>query len=487
MTEQEFSCDRVKCERETDQSALSSLLQEYGRSDYYPLHMPGHKRRDCGQMPEELFQMDITEIEGFDNLHQAEGILKKMQQHAAKLYGAEESFYLINGSTSGILSAISAAIPEGGRILMARNCHKSVYHACYLRNLTISYLYPQVIKEYDICEAITCEQVEEALINQPDIDAVLIVSPTYEGRIADVGAIAEAVHRRGVPLIVDEAHGAHLGFAEGFSENSCRLGADLVIHSVHKTLPAMTQTALLHVNGELVNRERLRRFLNIYQSSSPSYVLMASIDNALRQVEEVGRDKFRVFLRQWDRMCRELFRMKHLEILVPDKKQDVGKLLVSVKKTGLSGRQLYDMLLKDHHLQLEMAAQSYVLAMFTVGDSEEGFERLIRALLTIDAQLSDVDRVQRGLAEPDTDLKPAVRVPFANAWDSETEWRPVSCCGGKCAGTFINLYPPGIPMVVPGEEINDTVISRIRDCLQKGLSVQGIRDSGEEAYLLVIR
>ncbi len=490
MKKNNFGYDGDMTEQNGERITLAECLLDYGQSDYYPLHMPGHKRRSCGQMPEELFRMDITEIEGFDNLHQPEGILRSLQQHAAMLYGAEESYYLVNGSTCGILSAISASVPAGGHILIARNCHRSVYHACYLRNLTISYLYPQVSEEYDICEAITCEQVDEALKQEPDVDAVLIVSPTYEGRIADVGAIASIVHRRGIPLIVDEAHGAHLGFAEGFADNSCRKGADLVIHSVHKTLPAMTQTALLHVNGELVDRERLRRFLNIYQSSSPSYVLMASIDNALKQVEDNGRQQFEAFLRHWNRMCSELSGMKHMSILIPDEKQDIGKLLVSVKKTGLSGQQLYDMLILDYHLQLEMAAESYALAMFTVGDSEEGFTRLTKALLEIDRKLPvEESRIEDGgeTAFAEEVTVPNAWIPFGRAWDMETQWCPISCCEGKCAGSFINLYPPGIPMVVPGEEIDRFLIAKIKDCLKKGLTVQGVKVLGEEISLPVIR
>lgn len=477
---------------------LPALLKEYGQSDYYPLHMPGHKRRAHGQLPEEIVQMDLTEIDGFDNLHQAEGILKELQEHAARMYGADETFYLVNGSTGGILSAVSTAVKEGGHILIARNCHKSVYHACYLRNLKISYLYPQVMQDYDICEPITCEQVEDALAWETDVDAVLLVSPTYEGRIADIESIAKVVHARGIPLIVDEAHGAHLGFAEGFAQNSCRNGADLVIHSVHKTLPALTQTALLHVNGTVIDRNQLKRFLHIYQSSSPSYVLMAGIDNALRQVEQNGKELFGAFIHNWNKMCQRLSAMNNLSILEPGEKQDIGKLLVSVKKTGLSGQQLYDMLLEEYHLQLEMAAASYVLAMFTVGDTKEGYERMTQALLEIDARLAKAPpdaRLPQAQPEPDAEAKQAlpaavtkrIGIPFCKAWDMEAEYCPLSLCQGRLAGEFINLYPPGTPMAVPGESIDDALICQIRDCLQKGLSVQGVKQIDGEIYLPVLR
>ncbi len=471
--------------------SLANLLKEYGKSDYYPLHMPGHKRRLSGELPEEVIGMDLTEIDGFDNLHQAEGILKEMQAYAAGLYGADETFYLVNGSTCGILSAVSAAVSEGGHILMARNCHKSVYHACYLRKLKISYLYPQVMESYDICEPITCDQVEHALEQERDIEAVLIVSPTYEGRMADIERIARVVHAKGIPLIVDEAHGAHLGFWEGFAENSCRQGADLVIHSVHKTLPAMTQTALLHVNGSLIDRKQLKRFLHIYQSSSPSYVLMAGIENALRQVDEKRKELFGNFIHNWDRMCQDLSTMKNLCILKSEKKQDIGKLLVSVKKTGLSGQQLYDMLLHEYHLQLEMATSTYVLAMFTVGDSVEGYERMTKALQEIDKKVTqaDVRRSDEALGETwhrAEFTERYISISFYKAWDMETEYCRLSLCQGRIAGEFINLYPPGIPMIVPGERIDEDLICQISDRLQKGLSVQGVRQMDGEIYLSVL-
>ena len=466
---------------------LYDKLKEYGESDIYPYHMPGHKRRAAGWMPQDLMKLDITEIDGFDNLHDAHGILEKLQNRAAEIYGAEESFYLVGGSTCGILSAVSAALPQGGHILIARNCHKSVYHSIYLKKLTVSYLYPEVIEEYDICEAVSPEQVRLALEKEPDIGAVLVVSPTYEGRIADIGAIARIVHGKGIPLIVDEAHGAHLGFHEAFAQNSCRLGADLVIHSVHKTLPAMTQTALLHVNGTLVDRRLLRRFLHIYQTSSPSYVLMASIDNALRLMEAEGRVRMEVFAGRWKRMINRLKGCRCLQFLPQESgRQDIGKLVISVRKIDLSGQQLYDMLLQEYGLQLEMAAGSYALAMFTVADEEEGFERLSDALLKIDKRF---EGKSGGLSE--RNLKPALAgllpaIPFAQAWDKRAEACPLSQCAGRVAGEFINLYPPGIPSAVPGEILTKEWAQRIHEYLEMGLSVQGIQETGEGQLIQVL-
>lgn len=580
---------------------LLERLEDYAGKDIYPYHMPGHKRRSWGGLPEEIYGIDITEIDGFDNLHQPEGILRDLQREAARLYGAEESFYLVNGSSCGILSAVSCAVPFGGHILMARNCHRSAYHAAYLRKLAVSYVYPPFMDEYDVFDGVEPGQIQEALEQDEEIGAVLIVSPTYEGRIADVAGIARIVHQRGIPLIVDEAHGAHLGLAEGFSPNSCQLGADLVIHSVHKTLPALTQTALLHVNGDRIDRERLRRFLRIYQSSSPSYLLMAGIDNALQYAKE-DNAVFLRFQERYESMVRDLAdRCRYLRFLpVENGKQDVGKLLISVKRCGLTGRQLYDILLQKYHLQLEMAAVSFVLAMFTVNDGEEAYQRMTQALTEIDDSLrgeetendfcgfktagyaercsepgaeniegkcknpsadnsakrrkgsdseslgnrrkdSDVEsfeergagayrenqqerickdrgenqekishrangeRIKRGPCEESCgssqdDRKKRERwegswadeIPLAEAWDMETKMISLEESVGMPIGEFVNLYPPGVPLLVPGEPMTERLCRDIRNAMEQGLQVQGVYrekrqgEAGEEIFVPVI-
>lgn len=478
--------------------SLCQKLKEYGRSDYYPFHMPGHKRKMSGQMPDELFKMDITEIDGFDDLHHPEGVIQRAQEKAAELYGAEETFYLIGGSTSGILSAVSAAVPSGGYLLMDRRSHRSVYHAAYLRNLRISYLYSDRLENCDIFEAVDANTVEAALhslesgrnaagAQNPMPDAVLITSPTYEGRIADVKSIAEAVHKRGIPLIVDEAHGAHQGFYPGFAPNSCQAGADLVIHSVHKTLPAMTQTALLHVNGNLINRERLRRYLRIYQSSSPSYVLMASIENALDQLGQNGDVLFGEFVRKWNGMMKKLYSCRYLQFLPYDcRRQDTGKLVILTRKAGLSGRQLYDMLLKEYHLQLEMAGTDHVLAMFTIGDTEEGFQRMTDALLELDQRIGQAQHLQGKAAPSPKNFYLHAACGIAEAWDGLQKYRPIGSCAGKTAGEFIHLYPPGVPLVVPGEVFTEEILKYIQECHDSGLNLQGAVSKGNELYLQII-
>lgn len=235
---------------------LINRLAAYARSDMYPFHMPGHKRRtgpeesfmnSCTDSFTNPFAVDITEIEGFDNLHHPEGILKDSMKWAADVYGADQTYYLINGSTGGILAAVCGSVPRGGRILVSRNCHKSVYHGICLNQLKTSYVYPQEIEGLGIQGGITAEDVDRMLNRYMDTQAVLIVCPTYDGIVSDIEAIARIVHRAGLPLIVDEAHGAHFRYDAMFPVSALDLGADVVIQSVHKTLPSLTQTALLHI------------------------------------------------------------------------------------------------------------------------------------------------------------------------------------------------------------------------------------------------
>ncbi len=271
---------------------LLERLSTYAASDAYPFHMPGHKRQvkmGITSVPNP-FSVDITEIDGFDNLHHAEDILKESMNSAAAVYGADRSWYLVNGSTCGILAAIAAAVKPGEKILMARNSHKSAYHAVILNQLEPVYLYPEEVPEFQIPGGIEPEQVERALLEHPEIRAVFVTSPTYEGIVSDIQGIAATAHRHGAALIVDEAHGAHLPFGDGnyFPDGALQEGADLVIQSLHKTLPSLTQTAILHLKSQILDAKKVEQYLSVYQSSSPSYILIASMENCVRYMAEKG-------------------------------------------------------------------------------------------------------------------------------------------------------------------------------------------------------
>ena len=373
---------------------IYGALRKYADSDAYPFHMPGHKRT-TGWMTDP-FQIDITEIDGFDNLHCAEGIILEAQKRAAKLYGADESFFLVNGSTAGILSAISSCVKKDGKILMARNSHKSAYHAVFLKNLDVVYLYPKTIQEYGINGGYAPEEIEKILDSDDEIEAVFLTSPTYDGIVSDIKEIARIVHSHKIPLIVDEAHGAHFGMAEGFPKSAVENGADIVIQSLHKTLPSLTQTAILHRNGNRTDRDRLMRYLQIYQTSSPSYIFMAAMDECLTQIKRNGEMIFQDFRKNLLAFREDTKDLKVIHIPSEELKGkdgvfdfDPSKLILSVRESQKSGKWLMERLREEFHLELEMACGDYALAMTSVCDRKEGFQRLSDALHQIDIQLCE--------------------------------------------------------------------------------------------------
>ena len=464
-------------------ASLYDKLIEYNKSDYYGFHMPGHKRNEKMFGTRLPYGIDITEIDGFDDLHHAETLIKDQEERAARLYKAEETHFLVNGSTVGILSAILGVTNRGDKILVARNCHKSVYNAMKLNGLRPIYIYPEYEKDLQINGEVSGEKIEILLNENPDVKAVMIVSPTYDGVLSNVEKIAQIVHKRGIPLIVDEAHGAHFGFHPYFPENSNVKGADIVIHSVHKTLPSLTQTALIHINGEIVDREKVRKYLHMLQSSSPSYILMASIDRCMELLESEGDTLFELYVQRIDVLRTELQGLKHLEILQTEQ-FDRSKFLISVKKTGITSKKLADILLHTYHLQMEMTGGTYVLAMTALGDTKEGFERLKRALFEIDQSLSD---------EKQEDHLP-VELPKLPLVCTNEEIERKKCGNeelilwkasiGRISTEYAYVYPPGIPLIVPGEQITQEAIQVLALYAELGFSVEGIK---VENYIGVLK
>ena len=452
---------------------LQQKLENYSKSDFYPFHMPGHKRNTSLMKMGNPYAIDITEIDGFDNLHMADGILYDIMEDMAFNYGAKKSYLLVNGSTSGILIGMAAGTNHKDKVIVARNCHRAVYHGLYLNELEPVYLYPQEIKNWGISGPILAEDVDKALNENPDAKMVIITSPTYEGIVSDIAEIAKIVHQRNIPLMVDEAHGAHFGFHSYFPQNSIKQGADIVIHSVHKTLPAFTQTALLHISGNIVDENRILQFFSMYQSSSPSYVLMAGIQKSIDLMKtrldlvEKWKDNLENFYKRTDKLS-------HIRILHDiESKKDASKLIISVRNTSMSGTQLYDILRDKYHLQMEAEYIDYVIAMTSMADTGKGFERLLQALEEIDKEIET-----SGKGTLDYSVLPKLSMKMIPYEANQKE--SVSCriCEsvGCISKEYVFLYPPGIPLVVPGEIISEEFIKIIEWYKQNGLMIKGLSD-----------
>ena len=468
--------------------SLYDELKKYSDKNIYPCHMPGHKRHAFEYLPAGFSSIDFTEVSGLDDLHDPSGIILEAQKNTVSVLGADEVFFLINGSTAGILAAVSACTEKGGKILLCRNCHRSAYNAMYLRELEPVYIFPKVMETPCITDAVNAEEVRKALDENPGVRAVLIVSPTYEGRLADIESIAEAVHEKGIPLIVDEAHGAHLSFMEESRSDAIRCGADIAVQSVHKTLPAPTQTSVLSVRGDLVNRDKLRRFLSIYQSSSPSYPLMSMIDGCIRYMDENSgelipafRDNFENLLKRLE-VCDKLICRPSVEELRSGK-ADYGKLLICTDGLGVSGAEAAGILRDEYGIETEMACPGYVLAMFTVCDDAAGYDRVAEALISLDRDFADrgpgaFDQTGNETSDAEALPVPVIKMSISDAVDSEREYIPLEDSAGRICTDIISMYPPGTPVLAPGEEITEAHRDYLLRCISEGYNIKGIGDEG---------
>lgn len=471
---------------------LYKELENYSKKDYYPFHMPGHKRNPFSVDGKFPFDRDITEIEGFDNLHHPQDILKQAQEAAAQLYGVKETFYSINGSTAALLSAISASVNRGGQILLARNCHKAVYHALYLRDLQPTYIYPHEDAGLGINGGISPERVERCLEENKKIEAVLLTSPTYDGIVSDIARITKIVHNHNIPLIVDEAHGAHFHFSEYFPVSAAELGADIVVQSFHKTLPSMTQTAVLHRCTDRVSREKIKQFLGIYQSSSPSYILMASMDACVDKLSRDGQQMFRAFTENLEAARARLSQCRNIRLVTPKQDNsmhifdfDRSKLLFSTENSTLNGHQLHNILREKYHLEMEMESENYVLAIASVGDTKEGLDRLCAAIEEIDKEESLKNIKEKKFPEACTCSKMKQVLRISQAMEAPLVKCPLEESIGKISAEFAYLYPPGIPILVPGEQITGLFIRNVRRYMEQGLDLQGLKDDTNETIYIV--
>lgn len=526
---------------------ILSKLDKYKDENIVPMHMPGAKRNKelielyMGDMGNP-YEKDITEINGFDNMHNAETIIKDAFDEAAELYGADESWYLVNGSTAGNMSAICGVTHKNDVVIMARNCHISVYNAVILNELNPVYIYPEYDEEYGYYKGITLKEIKVIVDkyssdhDRNDIKAVILTSPTYEGNVSDIKSIAEYLHQYNIPLIVDEAHGAHFNFSESFPQSAVKSGADVVINSVHKTLPSLTQTAIMHINYGIVDVERIRRYWNIYQSTSPSYILMSSIARSLSIVKNDGDKLFAEYVDKLTILRNGLSELKHIRLINTD---DISKLVLGYK----DAKWLYDTLFYKYKIQLEMSSIKYVIAMTSIFDSQEYYDRFLAALKEIDEELDN--RVLAALKEIDEEIDESIskydredilnskvdkdldnrfnsihngeadnRLNYSsinnqdngnkiNVVDFRDEQaltiaeafnrRDLSGCDeiqmnnekiyGKISGESVYVYPPGIPILCPGEVITRKIIAILEAAGEAGLEVVGVK----EGALLCLR
>ena len=451
---------------------LFDKLKDYGKSGVYPFHMPGHKRQSInGDLP---YEIDLTEIDGFDNLHNPHGCIKAVEDKAQLLYNAKRAYMLVNGATCGIMSAIGALTSRGDRVLIARNCHISVYRAVKLFGLKPEYILPEYAEEsgakLPVFGSISPELIEDKLTQNPDISLVVLTSPTYEGVVSDIKSISEICKKHGARLFVDEAHGAHFPFNRAFPESSVNCGADISVVSLHKTLPSLTQTALLLTNDTDYD-SALREQLAIFQTSSPSYVLMSSVESCLDYISE-NSSEFESYIKRLSEFEKSAKALNNLKLIFREDNNvyayDRGKLVISTIGTSISGTQLADILRTEYKIETEMSAEDYIIAMTSVCDTDEGFERLISALKAIDKSIEKAENCKNLniLSLPQKACEPF------ECTDKSGKVLDITDCNGKISLEDVFAYPPGIPLIVSGEIVTDDIINQVKALADNNISVQ---------------
>ncbi|MBK5252228.1 MAG: aminotransferase class I/II-fold pyridoxal phosphate-dependent enzyme [Peptostreptococcaceae bacterium] len=472
---------------------ILNRLVKIGKREPVSFHVPGHKNgRIFSDIPvfKEMGKLDFTELSETDNLHDPKGLILEAQRRASKVYGAMESFFLVNGTTGGILAAISAMATPGDRVLLQRDCHRSVFHGIAINGLEPVYIKPKFSASPGRKLSIEPGQVEEAFKANPQISLVILTYPSYDGICFDIEAITKIVHEKGALLLVDSAHGSHLGFSELFPDSPLKFGADVVVQSTHKTLPAFTQGSMLHINSKRVNISRMRRMLSVYQSSSPSYLLMAGIDSAMEIMEKEGRFLMERLFGEIGRFAEGL--KKNTDIKIWERKTlqtetrfdlDESKILLDFSRIGISGFCVEEILRKKYEIYVEMAGRSSALLVSSVANSKNDFARAEAALESI---ASDKSLYRMTVGESEYSYRiPEMAILPGNAFYKTVREVPLLEAEGMISGGYLMPYPPGIPLVCPGERIMKETISYLRDLEESKKKATTSYDSEWKKVLII--
>jgi Arginine/lysine/ornithine decarboxylases len=485
-------------QNETKGPGLIEFIKAHQNRERASFHMPGHKgkafftKNGYADFTDLMIDGDLTEIEGADNLFKAEGILRETMDRYKTMYGAKQTFMLVGGSSAGIMASVVSLISRGDTLIMASNCHKSVYNALMLSEGKAIFVAPEMLDEYGIVSEISADSIAEALEKQAEAKAVIITSPNYYGVCSDIDRIAETVHAKGKILIVDEAHGAHLAFMDEYADSSFdgeklqggtvrslaaeNRGADIVVISTHKTLASFTQTAILLVCSDRVDVDAIANNLQILQSSSPSYILMASLDMNARIIEEHGRKLFDKWQADLDYVYEELRKINGLELLdMP--LMDRTKLVFSFYNLGISGYEL-DGLLREKGIFCELSDSRFVMAMTGIGSERSDYEILISELRKIadEKACEDLDMCVKPKKDNKALMEELYRHEKIFDVPTESEWLKPSECEGRISVRAVIPYPPGIPIIVPGERIDARKLNVIERLLKDGISMIGLNE-----------
>ncbi len=484
-----------------NKAPLAEAVERHHQAGFISFHMPGHK--GCAEqyphaeqlLGQAVFDSDLTELAGLDALHAPAGVIREAEQLAADLFGAERSWFLVNGTTSGIVAALAAAGNADGVILTERACHSSVTSGFVLSGATPYYLEEQYDEEAGIMAGVSTETLEYAFANCSGVQAVVLTHPSYYGTYSDLRGIVRIAHAHGVPVIVDEAHGAQLMFTGQGIPSSMECGADIAIQSTHKMLGSLTQTAMLHLQGSLIDARRLQHCINMVTSTSPSYPLMISLDSTRKRMAAEGRQVWDANRRRAEQAEQAIRRIPGMRCTTGFRGADgtvrsieKSRLLIDALPLGLSGTELEAILREQFRIEAEFSDSMRVILLLGSGTSDEHMARLIQALKSISAGRaadgsSGREAALRKSAGELFRLPVYVEITPRDAVTAPLEILHPEEAEGAVSAADVAVYPPGIPVLRPGERITRDILDYILRAKEAGLSVHGLIES-ESGFLL---
>ena len=456
---------------------IINKLNDIVDEDLISFHVPGHKlgkiynRLGYTSIIEKIYKMDTTEIIETDNLHSPDGIIKESQKRASKAFKSDKTYYLVNGTTCGIQASIMTVCSPKDKLIVNRDCHQSVINGCILGDVKPVYINSNINKKNNIIEGINIDEVINVIDSNLDARAILLTYPTYYGCTYDLKSICDYAHNRNMIVIVDEAHGAHLGLSYKLPKTSLEQGADIVIQSTHKTLPSFTQSSMLHINGNRVDNNKLEMNLRIMQSSSPSYSLMSSLELAVDIYINNGKELMKELLVNIDNFKDSIKDNIPIDIY---NDYDKTKIFIESKKLGLTGYKLEEILRYKYNIQVELSNYYGVLLICTIGNVSSDFELLKKSLIDIYDKYNKDIFLEEVIYPRDTPIQVLTpREAFYKPKKSVKIYDSI----GMISGEYIIPYPPGISLLSPGEIISKDIIDYVVYCNQNGMSVSGMKDS----------
>jgi len=475
--------------RKKSTTPLLDTLLNHAKRKVISFHTPGHKngrgvdKRLKSFTGKNVYSLDVTVFPEVDSLHDPTGPIKKAQELMAKAYGVANSFFLVNGSTVGNIAMFLAACKPGNSVVVSRSAHKSIMSGIILSGVWPVWIQPKIDQNLDVIFSSSPDEIEEALNRYPECKAVFVTSPTYNGITADLFKIAELCHKRGKVLLVDEAHGPHLKFHKDLPVSGIEAGADLCVQSTHKILSAFSQGSVLHHNSKLIDVNRVRKVVSMLQTTSPNYFTLASIDLARDQAVSKGEEMLHKVIKAAEFGRERINKLEKFRCFTRDEIRqfgydlDVTKLTINVTKTGYSGYEIEDILAKEYNIQVDCADIFNLIAILGIGSNKRDVKALVSALTDIEMKYQG--HQQNGSLQLPSLATEMVMMPRDVFLAAKIKRVPLSKAAGQIAAQTLTPYPPGIPVVIPGERITREICEYLMD-----LSAKDIRVSGQETEML---